>query len=86
MKITKIKLNKILKSNGFDALDIKYMTEDLFDESDEVELDKARECVLHDAQDSINKEYDLRASGDLEYIIGYLNRYKEVIVELENLE
>ena len=69
MKITKKQFTDILASHGFDGIDIEIIFQDLFADQDEAELEDAKERVLADALDSLSKEYDLRASGDIAYMI-----------------
>lgn len=86
MNITKTDFIEIAKKEGFDDYDVNYLTEVIFDKNDEADLKKAKEAVLKDAEDSLRLETSLEASGDISYIIVYLERYKAVIKKLEDLE
>lgn len=86
MNITKTDFIEIAKKEGFDDYYVDYLTEGIFDTKDEVDLKEVKEEVLKDLQDSLNLETSLRTSGDISYIINYLESYKAVIKELEDLE
>jgi len=85
MKINKTEFAKLMRANGFDSWDIEYVSDNVFDEKDEAEAEDVLKRILHDVEDSLNKEYGIRASGDISYIIRYLERYNEVVTELEDL-
>lgn len=86
MNISKTDFIKIVKDSNFDDFDVNYLVESIFNKEDEVDLKVVEKAVLKDAEDSLKLETSLEASGDISYIIGYLERYKEVVKELENLE
>ena len=86
MNISKTDFIKIVKDSNFDDYDVNYLVESIFNKEDEVDLKVVEKAVLKDAEDSLRLETSLEASGDISYIIGYLERYKEVVKELEDLE
>ena len=80
MNISKTDFTKIVRDNGFDDYDVNYFTEDnIFGKEAEADIQKIKEMVLKDAEDTLKLETSLEASGDISYIIGYLERYKEVV-------
>lgn len=85
MKLTENTFTKIAKSNGFDSYDIKFILGDLFENAEEVSLDLIIEKVMNDLQNTLQSETHLNVSGDIAYIIAYLEKYKAFIVELENI-
>lgn len=84
MKLTENTFTKIAKSNGFNSYDIKFILEDLFENAEEVSLDLIIEKVMINVQNTIHSQTYLETSGDIAYIVAYLEKYKGLIVDLED--
>ena len=86
MKISKDAVKKIMRGNGFDNFDVQIALEDIFGEETETDLANVMKNILDDVVDNLGREKILNTSGDIKYIINYLERYLEVIIDLENIE
>jgi len=85
MKLTETAFAEIAKSNGFDNYDIRFMVGEIFENAEKVSLDLIIEKIMNDLQNTLQSETHLKVSGDIGYIIRYLEKYKALIVELENM-
>lgn len=86
MKLTENAFAEIAKSNGFDNYDIRFMVEDLFENDEEVSIALIIEEVMIYVQNTLQSQTYLQTSGDIAYIVKYLEKYKGLIVELEDMQ